>query len=238
MNRRPAHPWPNVAGANRNAAVKKIALDLRLRGYSGPHAAIVLAHWNNRNRPPATGYEIAEIVDAVYRDATRPQTEPTFEGLLAGLKEGVEPRGWLVPGFLPARERVALLGRWSHGKSLLGLEAARCLATGSDFLGVQTPDPGGNVVMLDGEGGRRRARRRLGALCRGAGLDDAPKYEIFWRRVQGLHLTDTAAMTSLRRDLEPLNPSLIIFDTRPRSWASPTRTQTPPPSESRAHSAH
>jgi RecA-family ATPase/5S rRNA maturation endonuclease (ribonuclease M5) len=71
-----------------------------------------------------------------------------------------EPRKMLIDGFIPLGITGTIGGRGGVGKSMLALELALSVATGSAFFGHEVPDPG-QVVILSAEDDLEEIQRRL-----------------------------------------------------------------------------
>jgi AAA domain len=215
------HPWPAAYGRERVGAAIEAARFCLERGYPVYHAAREIADWNAGNRPPLDGPGLLRLVVQAYVGSEL--AERRNGGLLALSTTGeVGEREWLIPGFLPSGQRVGLLGYWGYGKSFLSLDAAFAVAYGTRFLGVHWASERGNVVMLDGEGGRRRAARRFHQLRRARDASGGSKgeFEIYWRPAHGLELgarehsgSSARSMDGLRAELAKVSPRLVIFDT-------------------------
>jgi hypothetical protein len=97
---------------------------------------------------------------------------------------------------------------------------AMSVAFGTKFLGDTEPAKRGNVVIVDGEGGRSRAIRRFNRLALARGINADPDRdaatapgEIYWYSPDDLSLSADDAAAQLSRLLGPLNPVLVILDT-------------------------
>jgi hypothetical protein len=169
------------------------------------------------------GYPIALVYESHKDDELRTERSQTHEllHLSQHCLESIPPREWIIPGVLPANQRTALLGRWASGKSWLALDMALSVVFGTPFLGDVLPTARGNVVILDGEGGRTRAIRRFNQLRHGHQLSIANgdscrqrgDGEIFWCSPEGFSLSSEGIADDLSELLAPMNPVLIIFDT-------------------------
>lgn len=172
------HPWPFVPPRKRLNTARAAAEDCCRTGLSMYQAGILIADWDRMHVTPASPKELGALLGAVYGAADRRhrQTDghvwisPKLMDLKKHFSEDVLPRQWLIPGLLPAGQRTAILGRWESGKSWLALDIAMSVAFGTKFLGEIAPSIRGNVVIVDGEGGRSRAIRRFKNLGTGRGL--------------------------------------------------------------------
>jgi RecA-family ATPase len=87
-------------------------------------------------------------------------------------RKPVPPRQWLVEGLIPAKQVTLLSGDGATGKSLLALQLAVAVATGTDWIGTFPEE--GNVLILAAEDDCDEIHRRLAAIVKGRsfGLDD------------------------------------------------------------------
>jgi hypothetical protein len=60
------HPWPAAEEGGRHAAIVGAAGYCAHRGYDVNHAVLVLAHWNQGNRPPENAGELEKQIRDVY----------------------------------------------------------------------------------------------------------------------------------------------------------------------------
>ncbi len=214
-----AHPWPAPGPRNRQDAVYAAALDCVKRGYPVWHAQLAIQDWNHFYKPSMDLIDLAQTVARAYSDATvkrPPDRENSYLRLSEHCSDTIDPRPWLVPGILPARQRTALVGKWGSGKSWLALDMAMSIAFGSKFLGDTPAATRGPVVILDGEGGSRRAINRFNQLRIGRGIparSHLRHMDIHWFSHEDFNLSWENAADRLSDLLSPIEPVLIIMDT-------------------------
>ena len=211
------HPWPRVALGQRHEAIIHNAGWCRQRGYPLNHALLVMEAWNSGNNPPEDSDELRKQVADVFSryDGPAQPEEPTYVRLLERLAQPKIERAWLIPNFIPAGSRCAILGRWAGGKTWLAQEVALAIAGGALFMGETEAATRSNVVILDGEGGEQRAVTRNNALAWSYPPGDLTNdgYDIYWRSAYGLSLSANGSIDALANGLAELKPVLIIFDT-------------------------
>jgi len=127
------------------------------------------------------------------------------------LGEPDTPIEWLVEplfatengGFIGAEPKV--------GKSWLGLELARCLASGAKFLGFSVPKKR-RVLYIQEEDSKRRVLRRLRQLIQGSGNPD-PEDDYFRVAIRkGFKIDQDKWRERLRNEIERFRPEIVIFD--------------------------
>lgn len=212
-----AHPWPKPPASRLQTAVAEAAADCYRRGYPMRHTIAVLLDWCSESDRPVPAEVVAAVVCETYVAADRAAVDrpvgTPFIDLWDRRDAVVAGREWLIRGFLPAAQRVAIVGRWGGGKSWTALDAALCVSSGTSFLGLQPPDQTGNVLILDGEGGSRRAINRFNALCNARRPNPEYRRRVSWRAASDMSLFEGAGLSRLTRELGALEPALIIFDT-------------------------
>jgi len=134
----------------------------------------------------------------------------------------VPERQWLVSDLLPSGTVTLLSGDGGTGKSLLALQLAAAVATGTDWLG--RPVKGGAAVFLSAEDDRDELHRRVADVARSSGIRLAELGNLTLRSLAG----EDALLATLERDgslkptslfdalddyLEALAPSLLVLDT-------------------------
>ena len=80
------------------------------------------------------------------------------------------PRDWLIYGLIPAREITMLSGDGGTGKSLLALQLAVAMATGTEWAG-QVPNRG-RTMFISAEDDIAELHRRLAAIVRAQRVAD------------------------------------------------------------------
>lgn len=149
----------------------------------------------------------------------------------------VKERTWLVDGLIPEHNVTLFGGDGGTGKSLLILQLAFSVATGSPWLGRRVPR--GNVLFVSAEDEPDEIHRRLARILQGEGKDfsDLADFNI-------LSLSDRAAVLvkSAKSDdgkllrtplyhyfcqtVDRLRPSLVILDTLADFYAGDENNRT------------
>jgi hypothetical protein len=213
------HPWPSPCPRNRQDAVYGVALDCMNRGYPIWHAQLAIQDWNHFYKPSMDVVDVAQTVGEAYKAATIANPSDSGDSYLRlseHCSDEIEPRPWLVPGILPAGQRTALVGKWGSGKSWLALDMAMSIVFGSKFLGDTPAATRGPVVILDGEGGSRRAVNRFNQLRIGRGIparSHLRDMDIHWFSHEDFNLSWENAADKLSRLLKPIEPVPIVMDT-------------------------
>lgn len=121
------------------------------------------------------------------------------------------PPRYLVHPLITEEGGALWVARWGTGKTWLGLEAGRCVAAGTPFLG-HFPTIQGKVLYLDQEGTAAGIKDRLVKLENGSPLGTGLPFRYVC--VMGLHLTDQEGFLFLDELLAAEQPTLVILD----SW--------------------
>ena len=131
------------------------------------------------------------------------------------------PREWLIPGLVPAREITMLSGDGGTGKSLLALQLAVAMATGTEWAG-QVPNRG-RTLFVSAEDDIAELHRRLAAIVRAqsVSIDDLESLDILplaggdavLATPRDSILKETALFKALEAKLDELRPDLLILDT-------------------------
>lgn len=204
----------------RRKIVESCAKALRDRGYPLARSLREIHTYVDTNMPDLEPAVTTRITRDIF--AYRTSTDATAAGadgrlitvqLHEYLTDEPKPRRWLIPGFLPSVQRVALTGKPSSGKTWLALDAALAVAFGTPFLGRTDAAERGNVVILDAEGGRERAVERFKRLAQARGVALPSATTIHWGSAPGLNLAHGPSVETLRRELSEIKPRLVIFDT-------------------------
>lgn len=140
---------------------------------------------------------------------------------LAGLP--VPARRWLADGLVPDRNVTLLGGDGGTGKSLLALQLAVAVSTGTDWLKT-IPEPG-SVIYLSAEDDLDELHRRLADITRGIGrsFDDLGLLQLVPRSGQDAVLAAadgakgvvkaTALWRELKAEVREIRPRLVVLDT-------------------------
>lgn len=128
----------------------------------------------------------------------------------------IQPPDWLLSGYLEKDTVAQLVGKPNAGKSLLALDWALCIATGTPWNSIKvdaTP-----VCYINGEG-HAGMRRRIKAwqIEHGIDLEGIP----FAMSSQAAHLSDSETALDVFEQIEhgfEQKPGLIIVDTLARNF--------------------
>lgn len=142
-------------------------------------------------------------------------------GALAGAP--IKPRQWLVEGLIPAGDITLLNGDGGTGKSLLSLQLAVSVATGTPWLGQ--PVARGRSLFITAEDTADELHRRLDRVLKHEDIDYetvgdemhtlslAGENAILAAPERGNILQATEVFEALKRALERIRPSLLVLDT-------------------------
>lgn len=128
------------------------------------------------------------------------------------------PREWLVPNFIPHKTVSLLGGAGGTGKSLIALQLAAAVASGTDWLGF--PQKQGPAFYLAAEDDRDELHRRVRAIADAKQIDSdqltqlhfCPLIETLPLLVEGRHLKETRLFRQIRQWLEDHKPRLVVID--------------------------
>jgi RecA-family ATPase len=135
----------------------------------------------------------------------------------------VPTRRWLVPDLIPDSTVTMLSGDGGVGKSLLALQLAVAVATGTDWIGTM-PETG-SVIYLGAEDDHEEIHRRLAAISDGiglhlAGLGDlhivplAGKDAVLGAfKEQSCRISGTRRLDALKTRVYEIRPRLLVLDT-------------------------
>jgi hypothetical protein len=116
------------------------------------------------------------------------------------------PITYLVEGLVPTGWLGAIAGRDGRGKTLLGMEIARCVLTGEKLFG-QFAAQQGNVFLMLLDDPENLVRERLDAF----GITDHPNLKV--ATAKDVDLADKPAMLEyLKETLPPLDPTWVMID--------------------------
>ena len=134
-------------------------------------------------------------------------------------KEEIQPRPWVVFGWILKKALTLIVGQPGIGKTMLMHMIAWCLCTGIKILGKEILERG-NVLILCPEETKNEIRMRLKAMAQFLGKDDG-KFKIYIRGIEDaiklvkFGLTDAAPTKDykrLKKSLIKLNIKYIILD--------------------------
>jgi RecA-family ATPase len=177
------------------------------------------------DREPGDGPDGEQPKAGPNGDSKPPPDIDELESVCAASLAGqpVSPRKSIVDSFIPDSSPSLFMGDGGTGKSLIALQLAVAMDSGSDWL--RLPVCGGPVVFLTAEDDLPEVHRRLEAVCFAANVDMA--------QLTGLHIPSLAGKdavlatfngrngamepTPIWRKLEKLvvrtRPKLVILDT-------------------------
>jgi hypothetical protein len=140
-----------------------------------------------------------------------------FIGINDLLKE-IQPPDWLLSGYLEKDTVAQMVGKPNAGKSLLALDWALCIASGTPWNGIHVDTA--PVCYINGEG-HAGMRRRIKAwqIEHGIDLEGIP----FAMSSQAAHLADSEAAGDVFEQIEhgfEQKPGLIIVDTLARNYGA------------------
>lgn len=124
--------------------------------------------------------------------------------------ETAPPVGWLVRSLFPADAHGVLAAEQKAGKTWANLDLVVSVASGTPWLDHLPVETQGPVLVFLGEGGMRKMKRRLDAICDARGLRLADLPIRFCFRVP--HLTAVAHLAALSEEVEEHRPALVVID--------------------------
>lgn len=98
-------------------------------------------------------------------DETVPALEIIDAAELVRRVDAAPPVGWLVRPVWPADAYGILAAEQKAGKTWSGLDLVVSVASGTPWMGMYAVDRPGPVLAFLGEGGERKMKRRLDAIC-------------------------------------------------------------------------
>jgi hypothetical protein len=182
------------------------------------------AEWNAfRNGPPPEDVTFEAVEYDPDRHGQPPDEEngnrPAERALVLEVQSVAEivaaldaaPRtDWLLRAVWPADAYGVLAAVDKAGKSLLGLDLAVSVASGTPWLGVYDVDRPGPVLIFYGEGSHRRVIRRLRAICEPRGVELGHLPIRLSTRVP--HLTSREHLDAVTAEVTGHTPVLVILD--------------------------
>jgi RecA-family ATPase len=141
-------------------------------------------------KSPETVLRSHQIAFGIDPDNIQPLPEPKIKLLSKPILEddltGDPPeREWLVHEWLPLRELSSLYGAGGAGKSLLALQMAKAVSSGSPFMGIEVSKPV-PVLLVACEDNQDELHRRLTAIRNAPeyAFDEGDKEPLYlWPRV-------------------------------------------------------
>jgi RecA-family ATPase len=169
-------------------------------------------HYGDRNPPPPG--EDAEAAEAA---------KPLFTVADAmDFPDDPPDREWLVPGIIPAHEITMVMGDGGTGKSLIALQLAFAVATGTEWIGTMPTE--GRVLYFSAEDELAEMHRRHACIARRQGVKVAERgrLEIIplagedavlaTSKPGGAGLVPTKLYEALAAKVEKTLPDLLIID--------------------------
>jgi RecA-family ATPase len=140
--------------------------------------------------------------------------------LFAG--KAVPAQRWLAGEMIPARTVTLLYGDGGTGKSLVTLQLAFAVATGTRWLGMEVTR--GAALFVTAEDEPEEVHRRVVAVASGSGLALEDIGDLHWRSLAGEDavlaapnskglLEPTKRFAELRAEIVRLRPALVVLDT-------------------------
>ena len=145
------------------------------------------------------------------------ESATVFDGVL------LQPQKWLAKDLVPARNVTLLYGDGGTGKSLLSLQLAFCVATGTPWLGVDVSR--GRAMYLSAEDEKEEIHRRLAAVASGSGFMFDELRDLHIKSLAGHDavlaapdpktgmLKTTPLFERLKAEVARLRPALLVLDT-------------------------
>ncbi len=176
------------------------------------------------NHPPSAA-ELQKIADGA-----APFGQLSTVSLAKFANRPAPARSWIVPNLIPDRNVTDLAGDGGMGKSLIALQLAVAMSSGTDWLGF-VPEPGA-VLYLSAEDEVDEIRRRAEVIVAAANgrIRFTDLSDIYLSDLTTAPATELAAIEKSKIALTPLfdsfvetivavRPRLVILDTRTDAFA-------------------
>lgn len=121
-----------------------------------------------------------------------------------------DERSWLVDKVIPENSMCFLAGKRASKKTLLGLDMAISIASGTSFLGFDTKPC--TVLYIDEENYTGDLQGRIKGILKGKDIENPPD-NLFITSFEGIKLEDPGWNAWLDSFLDEHNPCIIIVDT-------------------------
>lgn len=164
--------------------------------------------------------ELLRALDAANEHVLRPVSVPdpavasaswlTSAAVLLSEPDPGPPR-FLVDRVIGAASVAAVQGSEKTGKTWLLLDTGVSVVTGEPLLGLDVPDPGPVIVVLE-ESGREALHRRLDMLARGRGISAERLREMHLAANLGVRLNDPDWQARLLSAALAIGPRAILLD--------------------------
>ncbi len=150
--------------------------------------------------------------------------QPFFHPASSWTGQPIPEREWVVPDMIPNGQVTLLSGDGGVGKSLLALQLAVSVATGSNWIG-QPVDKPGKVLVLGAEDDDSEMHRRVASICKAQRVEMADLGNLMVRSLAGEdallatpsqstgRLTATAFYKRLTEIIGAMKPRLVVLDT-------------------------
>lgn len=180
---------------------------------SGPsvgHAFQPAGAWHNDSRWIADPKNEGLLMRGVEPAEDDPTTQRFATVSARDLAQPVPPMEWLVRGVWPRNSFGPMGGEKKTLKSYNLLSMSVAVASGKPLFGEFEVVAPGPVVYYVGEGGQAPFQRRLQAIARAYGVElgDLPLHAVF----EVGALDSTAFTDALKRNLDEVQPELVILD--------------------------
>ena len=144
------------------------------------------------------------------------------------LVDNIKPIEWLIEDFVERDSLTLIYGAPASGKSLLSMDWACCIATGTAWLGKHDVEKGGAYyVAAEGLNGLSR-RFRAWSIGRKQSLKGAPLYQ----SSRGIQVLDRNSVLAMVADIEAIveqtgtPPMVAVIDTVARSFGAGDENST------------
>ena len=164
--------------------------------------------------PSATGDSVLPPLAATTAPA-QPATSSLEILTFRELSDAVGARpapSYLIRGILACADYGVLAAEPKAGKTWAMTDAVVSVASGSPFLGSFEVDTTGPVLVFAGEGGDRKIKRRIEAVCRSRGVDPDSIADRVHVCLRAPHLADQEAMRLVAVAIARIRPVLVIID--------------------------
>jgi hypothetical protein len=158
--------------------------------------------------PRADGEWEADV-DRAFLEAYERQTNVPEPIVLADVEEASPDTRFLYQPVLPEGQIALLLADQGATKSYLMLYLAACTVLGSESV-FGPPARSGPVIFFDWEVDEVVARRRLGWICRGLGIEQLPRDLHYVNMCERGRLFDR--IRDMRYQIDKLQPALVVVD--------------------------
>lgn len=166
---------------------------------------------------------------SVEKNATQTDTPHTNIFLpVEDLVDNIKPIEWLIEDFVERDSLTLIYGAPASGKSLLSMDWACCIATGTPWMGKHDVEKGGAYyVAAEGLNGLSR-RFRAWSMGRKQSLKGAPLYQ----SSRGIQVLDRNSVLSMVADIEAIveqtgtPPMVAVIDTVARSFGAGDENST------------